>query len=493
MNTKANILVIDLNNFAAYPTLAVGYIIKTMRNANYQVELLSPLAIGAPAYTRDEKENWLDQLQRKVYFSTLPALNLIQDWLRNKKSMFEARPHKNMVKELQNSIQKQPDAILVSAYLTQFQMCKLIGNLALQNDIPLLIGGPFFNLPKVANEWSGIEGVRGVVGAEVDHTLPHLLEDLLAERNLSSHPGVFTKEQNHDHVIVAKPLQNLETLPIPDFSDFPWDKYRHPIIPIMSGRGCSWGSCTFCGDVISANGRTFRSRGIKAVLNELKNQSLELNSQDFIFLDIKLNSDLELWRGLIGHFQDYVPNGRWIGTVHVNKKGENGLSREELIAAKKAGLTRISFGLESGSQRLLDQMKKGADIEECSAFIRNAYDAGISVRASMMLGFPGETAEDIKITVDFMEKHLQYFDRIRLSKFKPIPETPFDRIYNKAPEKFPYFSKLKWDYRLARGLYQYNPPRAIEYRKAQKALLEIVHHINKQPLRDNAKEFNGMM
>lgn len=111
----------------------------------------------------------------------------------------------------------------------------------------------------------------------------------------------------------------------------------------------------------------------------------------------------------------------------------------------------------------------------------------------MMLGFPGETAEDIRITVNFMEKHLQYFDRVRLSKFKPIPGTPFDRIYNKAPEKFPYFSKLKWDYQLARGLYQYNPPRAIEYRKAQNRLLEIVHYINKQPLRDNAKEFNGMM
>ena len=138
-------------------------------------------------------------------------------------------------------------------------------------------------------------------------------------------------------------------------------------------------------------------------------------------------------------------------------------------------------------------MKKGAEVEECSEFIKNAYDAGISVRASMMLGFPGETAEDIKLTVDFMEKHLKYFDRIRLSKFKPLPETPFDRIYTKAPEKFPYFSKLKWDYRLARGLYQYKPPRALEYRKAQKALIEIVHHINRQSLRDNAKEFNGMM
>jgi radical SAM superfamily enzyme YgiQ (UPF0313 family) len=212
-----------------------------------------------------------------------------------------------------------------------------------------------------------------------------------------------------------------------------------------------------------------------------------------MFLDIKLNSDLEVWSGLIQQFQDYVPGGRWIGTVHLNEKGENGLDRESLFAAKKAGLTRISFGLESGSQRLLDQMKKGTNIKSCSDFVKNAYDAGISVRASMMLGFPGETAEDIEQTVVFMEKHLNHFDRIRLSKFKPLPETPFDRIYSKAPHKFPYFSNLKWDYRLARGLYQYKPPRTIAYRKAQRKLLDIVHHINSQALRDSAKEFNGMM
>ena len=493
MKTKAEILIIDLNNFAAYPTLAVGYLIKIMRDANYSVELLSPLAIGAPAYSRDEKETWLDQLQRRIYFSTLPVLNHLQDWLRNKKSSFEARPHKKMIEELHKAVRKQPDAILVSAYLTQFEMCKVIAKLACENDIPMLLGGPFFNLSKVSNEWINIEGVTAIVGAEVDRTLPSLLEDLLAKRSLTSHPGVFTKGQKSEQVLVAQPLQKLENLPIPDFTDFPWNKYRHRIIPIMSGRGCSWGACTFCGDVISANGRTFRSRGISAVLAELKSQSIKLNSRDFMFLDIKLNSDLELWRGLIANFQKAVPNGRWIGTVHVNKKGENGLSREELFAAKKVGLTRISFGLESGSQRLLDQMKKGTDIEECSEFIKNAYDAGISVRASMMLGFPGETVKDIQLTVAFMQEHRQYFDRIRLSKFKPLPATPFDRIYNKNPEKFPYFSKLRWDYRLARGLYQYKPPQAIEYRTAQKKLLSIVHHINSQSLRDNAKEFNGMM
>ncbi len=422
-----------------------------------------------------------------------PTLTWMQDWLRNKKSMRESRPRPAMLQELQRSLDKNPDAVLVSAYLSHYQMCNEIGKMAKQRNIPMLLGGPFFNLSKVTREWMSIEGVTAIVGAEVDRSLPAILKDLLAGNKLHQHPGVFTKGRDMNEVIIAKPLQRLSELPNPDFSDFPWHKYPHPIIPIMSGRGCSWGACTFCGDVISANGRTFRSRGIDAVLKECQEQSKKQQSKDFMFLDIKLNSDLEVWRGLIDKFQDSVPGARWIGTVHVNHKGEHGLSREELFAAKQAGLTRISFGLESGSQRLLDKMCKGTKIEECGQFIQDAYDAGISIRTSMMLGYPGETTEDVEQTIIFMEANEKYLDRVRLSKFKPLPETPFDRIYKKAPERMPNLSLFKWDYQLARGLYRYHPPKARAYRKAKNQLLNIVHRINSKALRDDAKEFNGMM
>ena len=245
--------------------------------------------------------------------------------------------------------------------------------------------------------------------------------------------------------------------------------------------------------MVSANGRTFRSRGLPAVLDELKQQSEIHQSTDFIFLDIKLNSDLELWYGLIENIQTAVPGARWIATVHVNYLGDNGLDRDTLKAAKKAGLTRISFGLESGSQELLDSMKKGTKVEEAGEFLKNAYDAGISVRTSMMQGFPGETAEDLKLTVEFINKYDQYLDRIRLSRFKPLPDTPFDRLFLKKPERFPYMKNFKWDYKLARGLYQYKPPRDREYRNQKNKLLSQVYAINRKSLRNDAQQFNGMM
>ena len=68
-------------------------------------------------------------------------------------------------------------------------------------------------------------------------------------------------------------------------------------------------------------------------------------------------------------------------------------------------MRRVSFGLETGSQRLLDAMQKGSSVEANSEFIRNAHEAGLSVRCTMFKGYPGETAEDLEATADFLERH----------------------------------------------------------------------------------------
>lgn len=486
------LLFIDLNNFAAYPTLAVGYLIRSLRNADYKVRLLSPLALGVPAFTRDNPETWKDQWIRRLYFSGHPVMRYSRDFIRERMARRNAKPHPAMLAEVDKALQERPSAILISSYLDHFEMCRIIGEKAAAKRIPVLLGGPFFNLSRVTEQWLSLPGITAIVGGEVEFELANMVGDILAGRSLAGRAGVFTKDSK-DTAIQLKPLQQLSKLPVPDLSDFPWEKYPHKIIPLMSGRGCGWGACTFCGDVVSANGRTFRSRGLNAVLDELAVQSNTHKSTDFIFLDIKLNSDLTLWYGLIENIQKVVPGARWIATVHVNQQGDNGLDRKTLMAAKQAGLTRISFGLESGSQKLLDSMKKGTCVEDAGHFLKHAYEAGISVRTSMMQGFPGETAEDLRLTVAFIDQHEQYLDRIRLSRFKPLPDTPFDRIYQKSPERFPYIQQFKWDFKLARGLYQYLPPRDKEYRRQKNKLLKQVYYINRKPLRNDAQQFNGMM
>jgi radical SAM superfamily enzyme YgiQ (UPF0313 family) len=261
----------------------------------------------------------------------------------------------------------------------------------------------------------------------------------------------------------------------------------------MTGRGCNWGNCTFCSDVKVVNGLTFRTRPVAAVLDELVDQAAGYGTKDVIFLDIKLNSSLAMWRGIIDNFQDRLPGGRWIGTVHVQAPGENGLTRDELHSAARAGLTRMSFGLETGSQRLNNTMAKGTRIERTAQFLADAHSAGISVRATAILGYPGETADDIDQTVRFLDSYGRFLDRIRMNRFTPLPGTRFQELYESAPERFMGITDLKWDFRLRRGEYRYTHASDRAYQKAKARLLYAVYRINRRPLRPVAEVFDGLM
>ena len=488
-----NILFVDLNNFARYPTLAIAYLIAPLRQAGFQVDLLSPLSFGAATMEREIQENWQEQLKQRVYFSSHPIMLKLHNSLRKIYARYTAKPHTKTLDAIKEKIKnKSIDMILLSAYLNHYPTVKVIAKLAKNAGIPILLGGPAFNQPLVVKEWISLQGVTAIFGGEADLVIADLVQAIIDKKTLDHFAGVFLAD-NIQTQTAAPPLQAMDQLPIPDFSDFPWSYYQHKIIPIMTGRGCNWGVCTFCSDVTSANGRTFRSRPVQAVLDEIAYQSKCYGSKDFIFLDIKLNSNVEMWRALIANFQTIVPNGHWIGTVHVNTQGENGLSLAELKAAKASGLIRMSFGLETGSKKLNRRMGKGTSIEQSSQFVADAHQAGISLRASMMLGYPHETTDDIWQSVSFLKKHQHHFDRIRLSRFKAIPGTRFDTLYTKRPSRFSSIKNFHWDYRYARAAYEYPDSTDKYYRRAKRALLQIIHTINQQPLRDDAVQFDGLM
>jgi hypothetical protein len=76
-------LLVDLNNYARFPTLAIGYLVAALRREGIDVEVLSPLAYGLPATEREHQETLRDQLVRRAYFATHPALISSHDALRN--------------------------------------------------------------------------------------------------------------------------------------------------------------------------------------------------------------------------------------------------------------------------------------------------------------------------------------------------------------------------------------------------------------------------
>lgn len=485
------LLIVDLNNFASFPTLAIGLLVASLRGRGHRVDVMCPLAHDVPATERERQESWVDHVKRRIHLSDWPPFLEVRDILRRLETARVERAHPIVLREIGKVLEDPPDAILISAYLQHFNSVAAISRLAQAQGVPVVLGGPMFNLPEVADEWRRIVGVSAVVGAEVDRDLPDLIEALCRKTDPLAFPGVLLSDGRRS--VAAVPLRRLDETPVPDFTDFPWDRYPGRIVPMMTGRGCQWDKCLFCSDVISVSGRTFRTRSVENVLNEMQEQARRHETTNFLFLDLKLNSWPDMIRGIAKGIGRIVQGAEWIGTVHVDERKDNGLSRSDLETAVEGGMRRISFGLESGSQRLLDAMHKGSSVTRNSIFLRDAHAAGLSIRCTMFKGFPGETAADLAATVRFLEEHAVLLDRVRFNEFTIHTGTPIWTAVMQKAEAAQKLNVMRLDPRRARVEYRHAESRTAAYRKAKAQALDLVYRINRRHLRDTARQFDGLM
>ena len=488
---RHRVLIVDLNNFAYYPTIALGYMIASLRDAGDAVEILSPLSHGVPSANREGQESLGDHLFRRVSYSTRPWLLGPRQVLGRMRSRFLARGEVRVDEALRTALDSPFDAVLISTYTDSYPLVERLCEITRAASIPTLVGGPILNQRLVAEEWRGLPGIAGIVGGEVEALLPALVDDLIRGRDLAKHPGILLPDGRAG--APASALKDLDSLPDPDYSDFPWSAYPERIIPILTGRGCGWSRCTFCGDIVTANGRGYRTRTWDSVSGEMVRQAERYGTSNFTFLDIKLNSDLEMWRHLQNDLPAHLPDARWIASVHVGPEADNGLSAADMKRAYAAGLRRVTFGMESGSQRLLDAMDKGTQLDRNTEFIEAAAAAGISVRCTVMQGYPGERAEDLEKTAQYLRDHGHALDRVRVNRFNALVGTRFATEYARDPSRFPTLTDLQWEYRYARSSYRFTPSETSEYRAAMRRLLREVHKVNREPLREEAQVFDGVM
>jgi radical SAM superfamily enzyme YgiQ (UPF0313 family) len=488
-------LVIDLNNFSRYPTLSVGYLTSVLRTNQIDVDILSPFAKGVAGYPRltqaRRRELYLNFLKHWTAVTPNKTLKRIRKIIQQIFHPGGSEDKKVILEYLDELLNNTPDVVLISAYTMYYDISYAIGEICQPRGIPVIIGGSAFVHPEVAALWHNIPGVSAVYAGEPEPHLISLINDLLAGKDISAYRGLYKPTQQM--VDVAPPLVALDQLPFPDFSDFPWHAYPNKVIPLMTGRGCEWDIYTFCSDVSSASGRTFRSRSIENVIDEMRFQSAQFATELFVFLDLKLNSDLFLWRELIERIPKEFPNALWTASIHVDSRMDNGLSKADLQKAAKAGLVRITCGLESGSARMLKQMAKGIKLDRLSRFLQDAHEAGISVRMTAIIGYPGEEVADVELTTEFIAKHTPYIERIMLNRFTLMPKTPIAKQLANNSDKYPEFSIKQFDVNSATISHSNTKLSTRSYYWAAFRLMKAVHGINKKPLKPSAREFEGVM
>jgi anaerobic magnesium-protoporphyrin IX monomethyl ester cyclase len=488
------VLFVDLNNFARYPTVAVGYLTAAMRSAGLAVDVFSPLSVGVPGLHREKPARLWSLPEQKLRYrsgvSRNSAIRRARGLLAARTGPASASARRRIVAEFRERLSSLHDVVLISAYLLHFDACREIASICRERGVPVIVGGGYFSQPEVIEHWVQSSGAT-VFAGEAEPVIAELIRKAAAGDDLAGVRGVFTRESAGVHV--ARPVKELDDLAFPDYSDFPWHAYPHPIVPMITGRGCGWGVCSFCSDITSSAGRTYRSRSPENVLEELRLQAERHRASLFVFTDLKLNSSPSVWQALITRTRDAVPDGMWVGAVHVGAQGDDGLGAAELRAAAAAGLTRMTTGLESGSQPLLDAMKKGTDLGETARFLRDARAAGISVRTTMIIGHPGEQASDVHASADFLAKHEGLIDRVMLNRFALMTGTALHRRLSTSPESYPGLEIEHSDAQTALHEHAYAPAHSRDYKRAAGRLIDAVHRINRRRLPEVAREFDGVM
>lgn len=197
-------------------------------------------------------------------------------------------------------------------------------------------------------------------------------------------------------------IENLDEIPFIDRGILPKNvEYFNPLVDrmpfttLMTSRGCP-GRCTFC-TVPSFYGHKIRYRSSSIVLDELElieSQGYkEVWFRDETFTAFKKRNE-EICRGIIGRDIDLT----WICNARIGM-----VDKETMNSMKMAGCHMIKFGVESGVQRILDNINKGIKVEETRCTFKLAHDVGMDTHGHIMLGNPGESKETIEETIKFVK------------------------------------------------------------------------------------------
>ncbi len=200
-------------------------------------------------------------------------------------------------------------------------------------------------------------------------------------------------------------IKDLDSIPLPDYSlvnisDY-WGYHSQmntllaekTYAPIMSSRACPY-KCIYCHSIF---GKIFRKRSPENFIAEMKMLYYEYGVREFHIIDDVFNIDRKRMTIILNMIID---SGMKIRIAFPNALRGDRLTRESILLLKKAGAYMLTFAFETASQRIQKLIRKNLDIEKVVSNVEYASEIGLLTKGYFMLGFPGETVDEIKETVN---------------------------------------------------------------------------------------------
>ena len=264
---------------------------------------------------------------------------------------------------------------------------------------------------------------------EGDRSFPYFLDGLLGKGEVPAVQGIVARGDTT--ATSAERVKDLDTLPIPDYSDY-FGRVDSSLLReemkvdlvIETSRGCWWGAkqhCTFCG--LNGDSMAFRSKSLQRAFSELAalTQRYGVKSVECVdnILDMKYVPAL---------FQKLKESGMGLELFYEVKSN---LRYDQLVALQAGGVRAIQPGIESFSNQVLQLMRKGCSGFQNIQLLRWCEELEVKAGWNLLAGFPGESPSEYDRMAELIPKiaHLQPpmgCSPVRLDRFSPFfaqPET----------------------------------------------------------------------
>ncbi|MAG10909.1 hypothetical protein CMI44_01190 [Candidatus Pacearchaeota archaeon] len=304
----------------------------------------------------------------------------------------------------------------------------------------VIVGGPIISSePEFMAE--NLKFDFGVVG-EGEVTIIELLDFIKKNKDVSKVKGIVYKGKS-GKIIRTSPrerIEDLDTIPFPDYSDFGLNEKMdnmysidslygtmdHPRTYFMIGsRGCPF-QCTFC---YQSLGQKYKTRSVKNIIKELEFAIDKYRANSFHMYDDLFSVNKERLYDFCKEVKKLNKrrnvNLRWVCSLWVSTVDE-----ELLKFLKDSGCTGICFGFESYSKKVLKSMKKSITPEQIDNAMKACMKVHMPIIANFIFGDVTETKETAKETLDYWKEHCN--DQAKLFFIHAYPGS---EIYNHCIRK----------------------------------------------------------
>lgn len=315
-------------------------------------------------------------------------------------------------------VKANPKVIGFTAYWTNYEPTVWIKN-RLKERLPdtlFIVGGPSSqsDVDRLSKEFDIV-----VVG-EAEKIIVDILDKVeKKEYSQEEFPLILTQPY--------KERLDLNIYPIPNYSDFDTNEYEIPNGTISEfSRGCV-AKCTFCEETHFWN---YRQKGYLSLVNELEHLNKNYGFEGVWFVDSLVNGNL---KELYEFAKEVIKRGikiQWFGYARHDKR----MDLEYLQTLKNSGCIAFQYGSESGSNRVLEDMKKRVTKEEMEQNFIDGAKVGIQAVTGWVIGFPTETINDFvdSMTLIYRNRETSITNLVVSQRFHMGPQT----IVGQNPERF---------------------------------------------------------